>query len=358
MDLTRFAFARPHVLLLEAPGGTGPRLAVERLARERGWPLVDSPADADILTVAGAGLHEQVQRVWDQLPGPRARITLLDPDRAEPALDEAARSLVDLAGQREDAAARQPSAPPPHQPDSGHAMDDGGGGSGHDMGGGDMPAGLPMADRAPDRDGLELDILHVPWGPALPWWPAGLVVQAEMQGDVLAQVEVTRLGSTAQTTTFWSETAEAIGPGRSRAAARLDSLTRLLAVAGWEAERLRTQRVRDALLAGAPDDAVAAQLQRLTRRVGRSRVLARMTAALGFRTGAELTDRYRGWLADAAEFRDVDASERLAAQNDGADAVSRLADLLTGAEWSAARLIVAGLDPELTGAPTAGADRA
>lgn len=44
-------------------------------------------------------------------------------------------------------------------------------GGGHDvhmMHSGDV-AGLPMADRAPDRDGLTFDALHVTLGPVLAW---------------------------------------------------------------------------------------------------------------------------------------------------------------------------------------------
>lgn len=345
MDLTRFAFGKPHVLLIEAPGGTGLRLAVERLARERGWPLVDTPADADVLVVAGAGLHEHTQLVWDQLPGPRTRITLLDPDRVEAALDEAARSLLDRAEQRADAAARGPRDEPAQEM---------GGDSGHDMGGGDMPAGLPMADRAPDRDGLELDILHVPWGPALPWWPAGLVVRIQLQGDVLSAVEVDRIGPAAPAAPFWQAAADAVGSGRAAAAARIDALTRLLAVAGWSGERLRAQRVRDGLLGGAPNEELAGQLERLERRVGRSTLLRRMTAALGPSAGARVTEAYRGWLADAAGFRDGPPASRTA---DAQEAADQLADLLTGAEWSAGRLIVASVDPELTGGLQPGAHR-
>ncbi|MGI8532088.1 MAG: hypothetical protein ACR2KN_03725, partial [Geodermatophilaceae bacterium] len=219
---------------------------------------------------------------------------------------------------------------------------------------GDMPAGLPMADRAPDRDGLELDILHVPWGPALPWWPAGLVVRIQLQGDVLSDVEVGRIGPTAPAAPFWQAAADAVGPGRAAAAARIDALTRLLAVAGWSGERLRAQRVRDGLLGGAPNEELAGQLERLERRVGRSALLRRMSAALGPSAGARVTEAYRGWLADAGGFRDGPPASRTA---DAQEAADQLADLLTGAEWSAGRLIVASLDPELTGALQPGAHR-
>jgi hypothetical protein len=43
--------------------------------------------------------------------------------------------------------------------------------------------GLPMAHEGDDRVGLRLDRLHVPLGPVLPDWPAGLVVRLTLQGD-------------------------------------------------------------------------------------------------------------------------------------------------------------------------------
>ena len=86
-----------------------------------------------------------------------------------------------------------------------------GGGSGHGEHGrwrhhghamGDMAwatwrcrAGLPMADRGEDRDGLKLDQLHVPLGPVLPDWPAGLVVRVTLQGDVVQHAEADAVGS-------------------------------------------------------------------------------------------------------------------------------------------------------------------
>ena len=51
--LHRVGFARPHVFLLALPGGTAVRLAGERHAHRRGWPLAESPADADVLVVCG-----------------------------------------------------------------------------------------------------------------------------------------------------------------------------------------------------------------------------------------------------------------------------------------------------------------
>ncbi len=56
------------------------------------------------------------------------------------------------------------------------------------------PAGISLAGGAEDRDGLEMDVLHLPLGPVLPHWPAGLVVRCVLHGDVVAEVEVDHVG--------------------------------------------------------------------------------------------------------------------------------------------------------------------
>jgi len=360
MDLSRFAYAHPHVLLIEAPGGTGSRLALERVLRERGWPLTDAPADADILAIAGADLQPFADRVWEQLPGPRARVEVARPEQVEVVLDGARLALVDRAAQREDATTRSgPPSDPPEVDDrpAGHGMS-----GAHDMPAGHhmpaghgMPAGLGMAERAPDRDGLQLDVLHVPWGPALSWWPAGLVLHSRLQGDVLAEVEVSWLGGARSASSFWTSAAAAVGPARTAAAARLDSLVRLLAVAGWEAERLRAQRIRDALLDGVEDAVALAALRRLRRRVGRSRTLARMTCGLGVIGDSDVTARYRQWLADAVAALETGVEPPSTLRLSEPD--EHLTRRLTGTEVNSARLVVASLDPWLTGALLAGAAR-
>ncbi|MFD5968039.1 hypothetical protein ACFWGR_17740 [Streptomyces sp. NPDC060311] len=120
-----------------------------------------------------------------------------------------------------------------------------------------------MAEQGEDRDGLTLDRLHVPLGPLLADWPTGPTVNLIVQGDVIQEADVTDLptptaGSAAP---FW------VGPwlraargapvrtgeaARRWAAARLDSLARLLSVAGRPAEATVARRLRDDLLDGAP----------------------------------------------------------------------------------------------------------
>jgi hypothetical protein len=244
------------------------------------------------------------------------------------------------------------------------------------MGGMEMPGGLPMADRGDDRDGLRLDELHVPLGPVLPDWPAGLVLRLTLQGDVIVRAEPEVLGGGGGS--FWDEpwrraargepvtTAEA---SRRAAAAHLDSLGRFLAVAGWEAAATAARRLRDEMLAGTsarPRDAL-----RFARRVARSRVLAWLTAGLGVLTAAgasaagDVTARYRGWCAGLeAAVAGLDDASPLGpggpaaprgpvgdGQPPSAGLVAVLPRLLAGAELAGARLIIASLDPDLDQLP-------
>lgn len=261
--LLRIAAARPHVLLVEVPGGTRVRLAVEGELRQRGWPAAASPADADVLVVAGPlgpRLWPLADRVWQQVPAPRARLHLLEPRTVPAALDDARGELADGGGPLTTICSPVKESEHGDAHSAQHDLDGHGGqhdqgmdahGGQHDMG---MPGGLPMADRVADRDGLMLDQLHVPLGPLLPDWPAGLVIHTTLQGDVVqaARAEVMRADGALDD--FWGEpwrrsaTGEAVTIGdaaRRRAAAHLDSLARLLAVAGWSDATVRTRWLRD-----------------------------------------------------------------------------------------------------------------
>lgn len=367
--LRRFAARRPQLLVVEGAGGTSERLAVERESRERGWPVADVPADADVLILVGAveTIGEYVDRVWDQLPGPRARVRLTAGDDVASAIQRSRSQLVDVAGQQADV--RRTERPMPGMPGmpgtmdmSGHDMGDmdmsghdmgnmdmGG----HDMGGMDMemPAGLGMADRALDRDGLKLDVLTVPWGPILPCWPDGLVVTTVLQGDVVQSATVERRGDDHARRAGWAGALAHLDPPLAAAVARLDALAQLLGVAGWAGARLRCQRVRDALLAG--QDATAA-LHRLTRQVSRSPALARMTTGIATSRDEDVTARYRRWLIEA---RAGVHDGVLPPAEDDSDVLARLQDLVTGSEVATLRLVVAALGLALSGAESrSGAD--
>ncbi|WP_046470288.1 hypothetical protein [Allosalinactinospora lopnorensis] len=368
MDLTRWLLRRaaPSAFVVTAVGGTGARLAVERVLRERGWAQALAPAEADLLMVCGPrhrDLVGPVDRVWDQLPGPRARVRVDAPEVAARRLDEARAELRDVARQRRDAEQRDRATHSASPTASGH--------NGDMM----MPGGVPMADRAEDRDGLMLDQLHIALGPALPDWPSGLSLRLVIQGDVVQDAEASTVGEpTEATVAYWdAPVVDADGHPdslRARAAGALDSMQRLLSVAGWPSAALSGRRLRDALLSTDPQTLPPRDLVRWLRRVRRSRMLRWSTNGLGEITGdtaawmrGDATDRWSRWL-DEVEFAavaegggaapppDPRASAALRAQSTRA-ALRLLPSLLIGQELAAVRLIVASVDPDL-GTLTAG----
>jgi hypothetical protein len=425
-QLLRAGAARPHVLTVTAPGATAVRLAAEEQLRRRGWPVALSPADADILLACGdfAGpMAAAVTETWQAMPAPRARAAAVRPAEVAPALDAARAAVADLAGQRvlaAQTAVRGAARDSPHdgmdmsETPAGHmgthmaAMDMGGmhgmdmdmdGAPGMQMGGmgemdmgGMVVRGTAMARRGPDRDGLRLDQLHLPLGPVLPDWPAGLLLRLTLQGDVIQEAEAAALAG--GDGSFWDEpwrraadgqrvtTAEA---SRRRAAAHLDSLARLLGVAGWEAAATASRRLRDDVLAGKPGGGVRRDARRFTRRVGRSRVLAWLTSGLGVldaadaaaarvtgpaAAGGDVTARYRRWCAELDDAVAVleDTSPLRPAEfgpprgwagaggPPGTDEgptglVAVLPRLLAGTEFAGARLVIASLDPDLDQLP-------
>lgn len=346
MDLSAWLLrlTPPRPLVVAAPGGTAARLAVERAVRERGWRPAESPAEANLLVIAGAAgdaLAPYLAQVWAQVPAPRVRVDVPADGDVAALLDAALRTLRDTAHQRNEAtlAASRPAAE--HTEHAGHTdhaghHDHGGhhDHAGHDMGDMDMPGGVPMADRAPDRDGLKLDELHVPLGPALPWWPAGLIVHTRLQGDVVQGATVELLAPAPHSP--WT------GPARAR---RLDSCARLLALAGWPDAAVTAQRLRDDVLTGA-DRAPA--VRRWTKRVGRSRTLRWLLTGIGSTSDApdalagDALDRLRRWLDALAG-----ADAPLPGPDTTQWTVDHLPALLTGAELATARLVVASLDPDL-----------
>ncbi len=400
--LRRMAVRRPHVLLVPVPGATGVRLAAERLLRERGWPLADSPAAADIMVVCGQpgrSLADAVDQLWRQVPGPRARARVASPDQVAADLDRTVRQLAEAGAQRRDAVDRSPADTAPVDMSSDDMGSDDNGGmdmgsgddGGMDMGGMDMPAGLMMADRGEDRDGLKLDQLHVQLGPVLPDWPAGLVLHVVLQGDVIQQAELD-LGPVEQTAAgepFWDRPLLATGSvgrelaRRRTAAAHLDSAHRLLAVAGWEDAASTAALVRDELLDDELLDAqVGQRVARFARRVGRSRTLRWSTRGLGvlsgddamaagiggpaLRAAGDVHDRLMRWLSEAAgALQRTDADDhpgegsRGPLPTGGATRVDRapsrapsralaevIPSLIIGLDIAGARLVIASLDPD------------
>ncbi|WP_443185274.1 hypothetical protein [Nonomuraea sp. 3N208] len=376
--------ARP--LVVGVPYGTRTRLHVEAELARRGWVTARTVAEAGMLVVCGEpgdDLSRAVQRIWADLPSPRARVELppmSDPARVAQALDEATDRLADAQAQRRDAAERLTR---PWRPEAGeqahgeHTAHESAGheehaahghaaheGHEHHMG---SPGGLRMAGRADDRDGLKLDRLHLPLGPVLTDWPCGLIVETTVQGDVIQQatVKVADGLSRGGEGSFWDGPWLAATRGRRiirgqaerhRAASHLDSLDRLLAVAGWPAEAARARRLRDRALAGAPLSELGPEFNRFAGRVSGSWILRWMFRDVGG-AGGDVWQRLQGWLArtrtaldaleDGSPLTDDQGPRGPVSERPSANLLAALPDLLAGAELAAARLIVASLDPDV-----------
>lgn len=361
--LASAAATRPHALIVAVPGQDATRIAAEAEVLGRGGVLAASPADADILLIAGgagAEMGAAIELVWSQLPGPRARVQLGQPGDVEQALDCALDLLLDDAAQRRDAVDRArdiPHAPPGAAATDGDEHGDqhtGQGhdqhGHGHDMGGMamELPGGLPMADRGPDRDGLTLDVLHVALGPVLADWSAGLLVEVEMQGDIIQNAQARFVDAVTGTDSPAGDTVPV-------AVLALDALARLLSVADWPDAAYATRALRDHLDHDPPAVAVS-RLERLGHRLRRSRTLAARGRGLGV-VGDEYPDaglrgdvtaRWRRWLDQAGQ---TITGAVIAHQPDAASLRERVelaCRLVIGLDLSAARLVIASLDLRAT----------
>lgn len=360
--LARFAVRAAQVLVVEVPGHWDARMELEQQLLRRGWRPASTPADADVLAVCGVPgpeLSELVDRLWEQMPGPRVRADITSPGGVGPALDDAAALLLDTPHHRTDARERPQEPEIPEDVDhGGHGgmdhgeMDHGGHGgmdhSGH--GGMDMaPGGIALAGGGEDRDGLEMDVLHLPLGPVLPFWPAGLVLHCSLQGDVVVDAEASVVDG-----------AGAGGPGPGPAPAAVvvwcDQVVALLALAGAEDAASGARRARDALLHG-DRGAARAAAERLHRTIRRSRLLRwSLRGVLPLDPSAlEHHGLPRHCLGDAHD-RLLSRVERIRAEaggavpvpvEDGAVPWAVLPELVTGLELASVRLAVAslGLDP-------------
>ena len=398
MDLTSWLLRHtpPRPLVATTPGGIGARLAVERVIRERGWRVAASPAEANILVVAGPitrQMQPYVQQVWSLVPAPRVRVDVDTAAAAWAELDAATRTLRDAGQQREQAvrASQDTHETPGHEQheheghegdgDSGQSEhgqheqhsgehdqheesdDQGHNHHGHDMGDMEMPGGVPMADRAEDRDGLMLDQLHVPLGPLLPEWPAGLVIRTTLQGDVIqeATAEVVGLDG-APLEPFWTDrSSPPVEAARRVAARRLDSCAKLLSIAGWPDASSQARVLRDQALRGEHVTETAKSFAQWARHVRRSRMLRWSLTGVGATPddpstppalGDDALTRLHTWIASAsAAFDQSKLAEVHESELDGAQeaqwTLAVLPALLEGQELANARLLVASLDPDL-----------
>lgn len=366
--VARRAVRSAHVLVVEVPGHWLTRVCVERAVRERGWHPALSPADADLLLVCGtpgAEIAPLVERVWEQMPGPRARSVVTAPSEAIAALDRAEETLLDPQIQRADAHGR-PIEPDLEHDDSDHEGMDHEGMDHGDMDHGDMdmaPGGIALAEGGEDRDGLEMDVLHMSLGPILAQWPAGLVLDCSLQGDVIVDAEATLLPSGPANEQNFGEMAPA-----TAASVRLDNAGRLLALAGWADAAMRAQRLRDDLLREDDPRALGSDLELLRRRVARSRLLRWSLRRIRVIGVEELADReWPRWWAGDVHDRLLSTLDRAAASlragrenaQDSADTDSTrvpvvgtleaLPQLVSGLDLATARLVVASLDLDPVG---------
>jgi fructose-specific component phosphotransferase system IIB-like protein len=322
--LLRLTTRRPHVLTI-APAPTSDTLLAVRLAAEtelarRGWPAAESPADADLVLVAGEvgpRMARVVRAVWATVPAPRALVSVESVGELAEALDAAVAWLArDGADARSSASEAIRTSTPIGLASSGRKA----------------ASSLPMADLADDdRDGLALDALHVPLGPVLPHWPPGLVVHATLAGDLVtdARAEVLDVpGPRAPT-----------GPRRSRRGPdhlRLDALVRVLGLAGADRAAARARDLRDG-------DPAPGELSTFGRRLARSRTLAWTLRGIPL----SATDHV------PVPENTVEARVRRLAAGLGTSlappvrpAPHRAVAALVGLELGAARLALAAMDPD------------
>ncbi|MFV9635853.1 hypothetical protein [Mycobacterium neumannii] len=355
--VARLAVSRVHVLTVEVPGHWTTRCALQRQMVDRGWRDALSAADADVLAVCGSPgpeLAGLVDRIWDQLPGPRVRVEVIGPPSVSSGLDRAAVGLLDDDRQRADARSR------PQRPDivndENHGEDD------HaDMDQGDMdhgpmdmaPEGIPLARGSEDRDGLKMDSLHLRLGPVLPYWPPALVIRCSINGDVITDaraglVDAERHGNPSEPASLG---------GSVLAARECDHIHNLLALAGWPRGAGIARRSRDLLLSDDHANAVRL-LHGLQHSVRRSMLLRWSLRGVGTLTREELDaralpaalegDAYTGLLQrlDVAGDLASHASTANPLRVDTQAGLDALPHLVGGLDIATARLAVAALGME------------
>lgn len=425
-----------RVLIVEVPGRWLTRVELEQQMIQRGWRHAWAPAEADVLAVCGVPgpeLTSIVDRLWEQMPGPRVRADMTSSNSVSSALDDAATMYVDTAIHRRDARERAQEPQIPHdsmghgghddmeqgnhgEPDHGdhdsmdhgshnemdhsghedmnHGDHDRSGHGGTDQGShgdhgdhGDMdhgshggpdhgdhdsmdhgshdhsghggmdhgshagmdmaPGGISLAHGGQDRDGLEMDVLHLPLGPVLPYWSAGLVLNCSLQGDVVFDAEVSIVDGREH-----EPKSLASSPGL-RPAMYCDDVLALLALAGADDLAARARLARDCLLRG---DQTAARdvLERMVRAVRRSWLLRWSLRGVLVLDPSDLErhglpascegDAYDRMLLTLTRVRDEVGGAGPTSEDDDRVSWRSLPHLVTGLELATLRLAVASLN--------------
>jgi hypothetical protein len=203
------------------------------------------------------------------------------------------------------------------------------------------PAGIPLAQGEGDRDGLEMDALHVTLGPVLPAWPAGLVLRCTLHGDMIAAAEAEVLPAAAEPYLLSPD---------ERSALLIDGAARVVQLAGWDPAGIALRRVRDDLLSPQFDRRLAtSRLHRVERRIRRSRTLrwslrgVRPSSAAGQAAGPDAHELLLALLGSAMDA--VGGSPELRSAPLPAVAASELASAVVGQDLATARLTVASRTP-------------
>ncbi|MEO5652275.1 MAG: hypothetical protein ABIN79_09965 [Marmoricola sp.] len=332
--LARVAATCAHVLVVEAPGAFGARVALERELDRVGWCAAASIADADVLAVVGEPgpeLSAVVDHAWAQISEPRVRLAVGAGTDVAAAIAAARAELAQVDGPRAEAASRARFTPSAQDEPMDHGdMDHGDMDHGDKDHGSMSPDGIPLAEGAQDRDGLEMDELHLPLGPVLQHWPAGVVLRLRLHGDVVAGAEVTRLDAGSSVPADDDST---------RAARLLDAAASVLMLAGLLAEAATTRRLRDQCLDA--ESVRPAELERLRSRLRRHRVLRWSLSGLAVPGARDLDDRVQVLIDQAGVALAGESSEPSLLD------LNALPDLVRGQELAAVRLVVAALLPDL-----------
>lgn len=299
--------------------GLGARDAVQDLRLDPRVRFTESPRAAELLLVAGSlpdGLTDLVLRLHDALPHPRrtvfwtmdgATVGALAARFADPvvASGDVLETMVSThralltAPESSERPLLRDEVPAPWRGVGPYGQ----GGAG--MTGG-TPYGRPMAELAPDRDGLRLDALPVTVGPLFSAWPAGLRADVRFAGDVV--LEDPSLGLILQTTdaaasrpTLRPFLRALEGPVPiaelevARARDHLRWTADALRVHGLDALGLRAIRLAQTVRPG--DDQL---VRRFTRRVERTLVLRWAAGGVGTLDRASLGESAAGPVARAA----------------------------------------------------------
>ncbi|WP_034722834.1 hypothetical protein, partial [Intrasporangium chromatireducens] len=234
------------------------------------------------------------------------------------------------------------------------------------------PGGIPLAEGGEDRDGLEMDVLKVALGPVLPCWPAGLVLECALQGDVIidASARLVDVATSRGAQEHREVEPEPDGPSGlqdhdlAAAALACDEAARVLALVGWPDRTARLLRLRNALLdaAASPQPAdderrgrLATQVQRERGAMARSALLRWSLRRLGVVDAARVEEQGlpRNLCGDARD-RLLALLDRAAARlRSGAEAATEvpiraaaIGDLVSGLDLATARLVIASLGIE------------